>query len=196
MAILVDGLMCVGKTTLLNRLSAALGERVQRVNEVVILRFEGEKSREFYQRNDRAKLEAVQRSNSDVVLVDRSFASTFAYSLSFADTKYTIDRLYQETPLRDLEFTFVYLREKPELSFERAKAEGRTLDGQWGSLQAIARMSAAYDSLYADLAVRFPLCRIVIAEASEYWADRAKLETGIMGVELLEIVQSAQTVRP
>lgn len=178
--ILVDGLMCVGKTTLLNRLSAPLGRRVQRVEEVLIDPIEGETSRVFFQRNDHAKLESAQQSNSDVVLVDRSFLSTFAYSLSFAETKYTIDRLYRETPLRDLNFTFVYLREDPEASFERAKGEARTLDGQWGNLQAIARMSAAYDNLYVDLATRFPRCRIVISDAAAYWADRANLETRIV----------------
>ena len=186
-AVLVDGLMCVGKTTLLNRLTAAFGRRAQRVEEVVIVPTEGETSRRFFQRNDRAKLEAIRQSDSSIVLVDRSFASTFAYSLSFAETEYTIDRLYRETPLRDLDYTFVYLRENPELSFGRAKAEGRSLDGQWGNLQALARMSAAYDNLYANFTARFPRCRIVITEASTYWADRATLEAEIMRLELLDI---------
>jgi thymidylate kinase len=178
--IFVDGLMCVGKTTFLNSLATSLPD-VQRIPEVVVAPDSGEKSMDFFLRNDCEKLAMIGSATAPYVLVDRSFLSTFAYTLSYNSNEYSIMELYQQIPLNDANFTFVYMREAPELSLNRAHSLGRSLDGQWRNLLSITRMAAAYDNLFTDLRSRFPRARVVVIESAAYREDPMCQELRVIG---------------
>jgi thymidylate kinase len=178
--VLVDGLMCVGKTTLLSRIRALVGLDTQLIQEVIIDPIVTETPKHFFRRNDVAKLEAIRSSSSNIVLVDRSFLSTFAYALSFERTQQTVATLYKDLTAHDLDFLFVYLREEAELAFDRAEAQQRLLNGQWSSLHALRQMCSAYDLLYEDITVRYPRCSVISVDSGDYYANQSLLEANLI----------------